>query len=144
MQAIIRLPYFPQVDVSQFDLTAKIERMTQLLYKPIDGLNIITTQSNKKPELYGWQSPIAEHVDGTGYVFFMPIYSDAPETLCICNQVMPLEVGYLYLMDDTKPHYTTGKGNVVALFNGSYQAGDLAFYGLFNEVYSQFEAYLAS
>lgn len=92
-----------------------------VLQKPIAGLNILTTQSTKGVEFYGWGSPIDKHIDGSGFMFFMPYYMDHEEYLCNKFGKVKIEVGGVYLLDDRVEHWTEGEGYVLALFCGSFK-----------------------
>ena len=92
-----------------------------VLNRPINGLNILTTQSTKSPEFYGWGSPIAKHKDGSGFMFFMPYYMDHEEYLCNEFGKVKIEKGGVYMLDDRIEHWTEGEGFTLAVFCGSYK-----------------------
>lgn len=114
-----------------------------LLDKPLrcGTLNLVSTSSERVVQLYGWRSPISEHVDNTGYVFFCPILINGVDAVYCNGTKARLEVGQIYLLDDRQAHSTVGEGDVVALFLGSFQANELT-QELMQSVCQQFNEYL--
>lgn len=99
-----------------------IHKINGVLCEPINGLNVILTNQTKSLELYGWASPVAPHVDGSGYIFFCPIYKEFADDVLIVNGVeVPIHIGHVYMLDDTLEHSTKGRGHVVAMFRGAYR-----------------------
>lgn len=108
------------------NVRAIIHQVNGVLIKPIDGLNVITTKQTGDVEFYGWASPVAPHVDGSGYIFICPIYKEyADDTLIVNGIGVNLQVGQVYLVDDQYEHSTKGNGHVVAMFKGAYKKEDL-------------------
>lgn len=101
------------------------QQMQDVLNTPIDGLNIITTNQTRDVEMYGWQSPIKNHVDGVGYIFFMPFMIAEHDTLKLGDMEVELKVGDVVCFNDCVPHETLGKGNVLALFRGPYHSHEI-------------------
>ena len=122
-----------------------IDQVHDVLNKPISdqSLNIVgTSQPYNGVQLYGWKSPIAEHKDSTGMIFFMPLSIMGGTDFVVCqDKSVQLEIGHLYLLDDTKPHHTIGRGNVVALFFGAFQASELNEQ-LYKDVLDQFISFV--
>jgi len=122
-------------------------QICSILNRPIDkdALNIVGTALNRKEvvQIYGWKSPIQSHVDNTGLMFFMPIYiAEGSEILVYNDQEIQMQVGTMYLIDDSIKHHTVGGDNVVALFKGSFTQDEITD-ELFNQVMQDFEAYLS-
>lgn len=119
-------------------------QISRILDRPISGgVNIVGTSDSKEVQIYGWQSPVATHTDNTGYMFFMPIViPSGTDQLIYEDQTLDLEVGHLYLMDDSKPHSTIGLGNVISLFVGSFKEEEISD-ELIAEVYQKCLDYLA-
>lgn len=105
-----------------------ISTVNQILHKDLPGLNIITTAQSDHIQYYGWKSPITEHQDNTGYIFFMPINMESEDYLLVekptndpkvkKTERIKLEVGTIYALNDQIPHSTEGDGRVVAAFLG--------------------------
>lgn len=114
-----------QVDLSKLDVSS-FPRTDPLniLKRPINGLNILTTRSTQQREFYGWQSPIDVHKDGSGIMFFMPYFMDHEEYLCTESERVSLELGGVYMLNDTVEHYTEGDGYTLALFCGSFKLNE--------------------
>lgn len=52
-----------------------INQIKARLSTPIDGLNIIgTSHPYYGAQIYGWRSPLPDHIDNAGYVLIMPIH----------------------------------------------------------------------
>lgn len=113
------------------------------LSNPIDGLNIIgTSHPYYGVQIYGWRSPLPDHIDNTGHVLIMPIHISTGSDRMICAEsACDLKVGHLYVLDDRKPHRTEGNGDIVALFMGSYKAKALND-ELYQRVFNEFTEYL--
>lgn len=91
-----------------------------ILSRPIEGHNIVTTGNDVEGvQFYGWGSPVSPHVDGTGFIFLMPIDMDSEDWLIAGNERIKLELGSIYGLNDTVQHSTEGNGRVVAVFTGS-------------------------
>lgn len=113
----------------------------QVLSRPIDGLNIVTTHPSKTLDdiqLYGWKSPVRTHTDATGYIFFVPLEIESNDYLQVGTETHQLEVGMLYALDDYFPHSTAGLGKVVAAFYGSVPRESISR-PLLNEVLKAFQ-----
>lgn len=110
---------------NQDKIKASIGVINNILNRPIQGLNIVTTSQSDNVQFYGWQSPIASHADGTGYIFFMPISMQNEDTLIAGTQKVRLQLGAVYALNDAVAHSTVGKGNVVAAFLGSATAAQV-------------------
>lgn len=105
-----------------------ISTVNQVLNKDLPGLNIITTTQSEHIQYYGWKSPIDEHQDNSGYIFFMPINIESEDVLIVEKPTndpkvnekerIKLEVGTIYAVNDRIPHSTEGNGRVVAAFLG--------------------------
>ncbi|WP_454667836.1 hypothetical protein [Acinetobacter calcoaceticus] len=105
-----------------------ISTVNQILHKDLPGLNIITTTQSEHIQYYGWKSPIDEHQDNSGYIFFMPINMESEDYLLVEKPTndpkvkekerIKLEVGTIYAVNDRIPHSTEGNGRVVAAFLG--------------------------
>ncbi|HCH7478949.1 TPA: hypothetical protein NM870_003579 [Acinetobacter baumannii] len=105
-----------------------ISTVNQVLNKDLPGLNIITTTHSEHIQYYGWKSPIDEHQDNSGYIFFMPINIESEDVLIVEKPTndpkvketerIKLEVGTIYAINDRIPHSTEGNGRVVAAFLG--------------------------
>jgi len=108
-----------------------------------DGLKIAgTSHPYFGVQIYGWRSPLPDHIDNTGHVLIMPIYiSTGSERIICAESACDLKVGHLYVLDDRKPHRTEGNGDVVALFMGSYKAKVLND-ELYQRVFNEFTEYL--
>lgn len=136
--------YVLTVPISKY-LMQSIDQVHDALNKPISAqsLNIIgTSHPYNGVQLYGWKSPISEHKDSTGMIFFMPLSIASGTDLVVCqNESVSLEIGHLYLLDDTKPHYTVGHGNVVALFLGAFHAKELNEQ-LYKDVLDRFSSFV--
>lgn len=116
-----------------------IHQINGVLINPIDGLNIVTTKQSKTVEFYGWSSPVKPHVDGSGIIFFCPIYKEyADEVLCVDGMYVPLDIGTVYMLDDSYEHATFGKGHVIAMFKGAYTKDELTP-ELFTEICKDFK-----
>lgn len=106
-----------------------ISIVKQILDRDLSGLNIITTTQSDQIQSYGWKSPLAEHQDNSGYIFFMPIYIESEDFLLVEKPTddpkvketerIKLEVGTIYALNDRIPHSTEGNGRVVAAFLGA-------------------------
>jgi hypothetical protein len=109
-----------------------------------DGLKIVgTSHPYYGTQIYGWRSPLPDHIDNTGHVLIMPIYiSTGSERIICAESACDLKVGHLYVLDDRKPHRTEGNGDVIALFMGSYKAKTLGD-ELYEAVFGSFREYLA-
>ncbi|EPU0939626.1 hypothetical protein ACVULL_003583 [Acinetobacter baumannii] len=107
------------VDVISSTLQPIITSVQKVLSKDLPGLNIITTNQSEHVQFYGWKSPIAEHADDTGYIFFMPIDLESDDYLIVDEQRIKLDKGTIYALDDRVPHSTEGDGRVVAAFLGT-------------------------
>lgn len=122
-----------------------IDQVHDVLNKPISdqALNIVgTSHPYNGVQIYGWKSPITEHKDHTGLIFLMPLCITAGTDQVVCqDKSVQLEIGHLYLLDDTKPHYTSGRGNVVALFFGAFQARELNEQ-LYKDVFERFSSFV--
>lgn len=103
----------------QTKIGSKVGMINNILARPIDGLNIVTTHQSDEVQFYGWESPIRPHEDGTGYIFFMPLSMDSEDWIFAGGQKIKLALGGVYAMNDALPHSTQGKGRVVAAFLGS-------------------------
>ena len=108
------------IDTRNFPVTDPLT----ILKRPISGLNILTTRSTQQLEFYGWQAPIDVHKDGSGIIFFMPYYMDHEEHICTDSERIKLEVGGVYMLDDTVEHYTEGDGYTLAMFCGSFKPNE--------------------
>lgn len=122
-----------------------IEGVHGVLNNPISehSLNIVGTSfPYDGVQIYGWKSPIAKHKDNTGFILFMPLSIVAGSDEIVSeDSSVSLKVGHIYLLDDTKEHYTVGDGNVVALFFGSFKESELCDQ-LYSAVFDQFESYV--
>lgn len=122
-----------------------IDQVHDVLNKPISdqALNIVgTSHPYNGVQIYGWKSPITEHKDHTGLIFFIPLSITSGTDLVVCqDKSVQLEIGHLYLLDDTKPHHTIGRGNVVALFFGAFHARELNEQ-LYKDVLDQFRSFV--
>lgn len=108
-------------------LDMAIGTVLNILSRPIDGHNIVTTCPMDDMQVYGWGSPIPMHKDGTGYIFFMPMRIDGSPDYVIANGTkIKLEVGGVYCLDDAVDHATEGTGHVVAAFYGSYSDDEIS------------------
>lgn len=124
----------------------KIDAVTSLLNRPIapNALNVEgTAHPCELTQVYGWRSPVPEHVDKTGVIFFMPIYMESEKDELVCgDETLQLQIGHMYLLDDAKKHHTNGDGNVVSLFWGSVENSKLNE-ELCSQVFEKFKEYLA-
>lgn len=111
-----------------------------VLNRPIadEMLNIVNTAPQREAQIYGWKSPIPAHSDNTGYFFFMPVQMDEKDEIHIGNETIELKQNNLYLLDDRIIHSTTGTGNTIALFSGSYNEDELNE-ALYQSVFEQFK-----
>lgn len=120
-------------------LDMAIGTVLNILSRPIDGHNIVTTCPTDDMQVYGWGSPIPMHKDGTGYIFFMPMRIDGSPDYIIANGTkIKLEVGGVYGLDDAVNHATEGDGYVVAAFYGSYQSDEILRPGFMENMLQQF------
>lgn len=134
----------PRVHVQLSERVLKtVGTILSLLDKPLkSGVNnLVGTGPGRQVQVYGWRSPISEHVDSTGYVFFCPILINGVDAVYCNGTKVQLEVGQVYLLDDSQPHSTVGEGDVVALFVGSFQSSEIT-HGLIQSVSRQFNEYL--
>lgn len=115
------------------------DRLTYLT----DGLKIVgTSHPFYGVQIYGWRSPLPDHIDNTGHVFIMPVHISAESDRMICaDSACDLKIGQMYVLDDKKPHSTEGNGDVIALFMGSYKAKVLNE-ELYQHVFNEFVGYL--
>ena len=135
----------PRVHVQLSDaVQQRAGTILSLLDKPLKQgtLNIVGTSTQRDVQIYGWRSPVNEHVDNTGYVFFCPILINGVDAVYCNGTRAQLEVGQVYMLDDRQAHSTTGEGDVVALFIGSFQASEVTK-ELIQSVCRQFNEYLA-
>lgn len=125
----------------------RIEQWSKTINSMLSGqadntLNIIgTSHPYEGVQLYGWQSPIADHKDETGFILFMPISMSGDDELVSEGETIPLQAGHLYLLDDRKLHSTLGNASVIALFKGSFTQKRLNDV-LYAEVLQEFSDYL--
>jgi len=124
----------------QAKVGARVEMINNLLSRPIDGLNIVTTHQTDEVQFYGWESPIRPHEDGTGYIFFMPISMDSEDWIFTGGHKIKLKLGGVYAMNDSLPHGTYGKGRVVAAFLGSVPESTASNQDYLNDVVRRFKA----
>lgn len=96
--------------------------ISDILSRPIEGLNIVTTHQTDDVQFYGWKSPIKRHTDGTGYIFFMPIFIESPDLVFAGAHSERMALGTVYALDDAIEHGTVGNGRIVAAFWGSATA----------------------
>lgn len=130
-------------EISSTFVLNSIDRIREVLSRSIDGLNIVgTSHPYFGVQVYGWQSPLPDHIDKTGYVFIMPIHISTGTDRIICADTKcDLKVGNLYLLDDKRPHRTEGNGSVIALFMGSYKAKALND-DLYQRIFNQFAEHI--
>lgn len=103
-----------------------IHKINNVLVEPIDGLNIVNTQQLRQLEFYGWGSPVKPHVDGSGVIFFCPIYKEFPnEVVCAGDIELDVEIGGVYMLDDNVEHETRGEGHTISMFLGPYQSTEV-------------------
>lgn len=135
------------VDCSKLhpDVQARIQTILGILNRPLPygNLNIVGTSDNPEMvQIYGWESPVKEHIDNTGHIFFMPLYIEQVDNLVSEEDgVTSLQIGSIYLLDDSKPHSTDGIGKVVALFLGCFKPNEITN-NLKTHVYESFSSYL--
>lgn len=104
---------------------SRIDATKMFLEKHVEGLNIINTEQTRRPEYYGWYSPVPQHVDNTGFIYFIPFYIESKDVLVVDGIETELQVGAVYRLNDSVPHGSLGDGRVAALFNGSYSAEEI-------------------
>lgn len=104
-----------------------IHKINNVLAEPIDGLNIVSTHQSRQLEFYGWGSPVKPHVDGSGIIFFCPIYCEFPnEEIRAGDTRLPIEVGNIYMLNDNIEHETFGEGHTISMFLGPYNVNDIS------------------
>ena len=122
----------PLFKVGQLDaplspsLRGPLEVVSELLDRPIDGFNIVTTNGSTGVQTYGWKSPIKMHTDGTGYIFLMPLKIHGPFDYLVAGEHrLKLRVGGIYALNDLVEHCTMGTSKVIAAFQGSFDAATI-------------------
>lgn len=90
---------------------------------------VIGTANSQRAELYGWHNPVSTHMDNIGESRYMyagviargrmsAVACIDPES-GIVIRVHP-EIGDVFRLDDSFPHWTEGGGCSIAVFTGSY------------------------
>lgn len=83
---------------------------------------VIGTRNDiRKPEcqLYGWGKHVPEHVDATGWIYFVPLLGK-PSIICAGGVDVLASNGDVCRMDDCAPHFTYDDTARVCLFIGPY------------------------
>lgn len=98
--------------------------------KSIYDHRVVGTANTKQLELYGWKNPIGMHVDShsvesSSFCYFSILDNDDTEIVVKLSDYSYIIVcpkrGDIVRLDDSFEHGTTGLGNCVALFCGTFK-----------------------